>query len=169
MNNSIKIRKLKEPDFVAFSQLRLEALQNFPTGFCSSYEEEKASGMLFFKTVLEQNKKENCIFGAFINNKLIGIVGIYQETQLKLKHICNIWGMYVQPTYQKRGIGKALLEVALKHAKDDLNCLLINLSVNSNNKIAIKLYESCGFKVWGTELKAIQIDEKFYDILHLSY
>ena len=56
---------------------------------------------------------------------------------------------------------------AIVHVKDKTSCVAIYLSVESTNIAARKLYESCGFKVWGAELKAKKIGLKFYDSLHM--
>ncbi|MBC7742610.1 MAG: hypothetical protein H7061_10460 [Bdellovibrionaceae bacterium] len=46
---------------------------------------------------------------------------------------------------------------------------LIQLSVEANNLAARKLYESRGFKCWGTEPKAMRMDGQYYDDCHMIY
>lgn len=168
MNENISIRRLAKNDTNIFFNLRLEALQNSPASFLSLYEEEKVSGPSFFENILCQNGIENIIFGAFVNNKLVGSIGIFQEARATTKHKCTIWGIYIQPAYRKRGIAKALMEIAIKHAKNSMHCSIVNLSVETTNVAAKKLYQSYGFEVWGIEPNAKQLHGKFYDSCHMA-
>lgn len=76
--------------------------------------------------------------------------------------------MYVQADYRKHAVGKKILETAIKHGKEKMQCLIINLSVETTNIAAKKLYEAYGFKAWGTEAKAMRVDQKFHDLFHMS-
>lgn len=51
-------------------------------------------------------------------------------------------------------------------AKAVLNALV--LAVEATNITAKKLYESFGFKEWGKEPSAMQMDGKFFDECHMS-
>ena len=51
----------------------------------------------------------------------------------------------VKKEYQNQGIGKKLLEFALKKI-DEENCIVTRLEVRESNLIAIKLYEKYKFK-----------------------
>lgn len=162
------IRRLMASDLDAYFSIRLESLKNAPTNFMSSYEEEEKTGYPFFEGILKHKDIDNIIFGAFIMDRLVGVIGLYQEKQSKAKHKCNIWGMYVQPHCRQKGIGKALLQETIDHAKDLLKCLIANITVESNNNSAIRLYESIGFKLWGNEPKAMCWNGKYFDEYHLS-
>lgn len=161
------IRRLKLTDSENFFNLRLESLKNAPYYFLSSYEDEKKSGHEFYETILKREDPENIIFGAFINDQLAGIVGIYQSTYPRLKHKATLWGTYVTPEKRQMGLAKKLIEIAISHARDQMKCAVINLSVGNDNISAIKLYEILGFKKWGTEPRSILIDEKYFDEDHM--
>lgn len=47
------------------------------------------------------------------------------------------------------GVGKALVETALGAARQRPGTLLVTLTVTEGNDPAIRLYESCGFQVFG--------------------
>lgn len=168
MSDTVNIKKLEKKDSKAFFNLRLEALKNFPAAFMSSYEEERDAGNSFYESLLNQTENNNLIFGAFLDSNLIGCIGLFQEKKIKAKHKCIMWGMYVQPSYQKHGVGKMLVQAAINHAKDQIKCSIINTSIESTNVAAKNLYESFGFKTWGTEIKAMCIDGQFYDEHHQS-
>lgn len=74
------------------------------------------------------------------NREIIGSVGIYKiDTDT-----CELRKMYLLPQYQGQGIGKSLLENALKKAKE-LNYKIITLQTNSLLIKALPLYTSYGF------------------------
>lgn len=168
MIDNLIIRRLTKNDVNDFFNLRIESLQECPSSFLSSYEEEKNAGSVLFENLLSSNDNKNVIFGAFIKDKMIGTIGLYQEKFLKATHKCNVWGMYVQAVYRRHAVGKQLLEMAITHAKEKLCCLIINLTVETNNVAAKNLYEAYGFEVWGTEVKAMRIDQCFYNEFHMA-
>ena len=168
MKSDFSIRRLTRHDLQSYFDLRLESLQNAPENFMTSYEEEKATGLMYFQKLLNAEATDNLIFGAFINDLLVGAIGLYQEAPLKAKHKSNIWGMYVKPAYRKHGIGKALLKQTIDYAKMPLNCSVLNITVEATNVSAKKLYESFGFKEWGNESKAMMMGGTYFDECHMS-
>lgn len=168
MLHNTLIRQLTIAEVDDVFHLRLESLVNSPSSFLTSYEEETSFGKARFEQVLRQKDIGNVIFGAFIENNLVGMLGLVQEKAIKARHKCRLWGMYVQPNYQTQGIGKRLLGQVIHHARQELQCPVINLTVETTNHAALKLYESCGFKTWGIEVKAMQIEGKFYDEAHMA-
>lgn len=167
MKNGILIRQLKINDLDEFFKLRLESLQLAPTSFLSSYEDAKNNGPSFYENILKNNSDENVIFGAFFEDHLVGMIGIYQSLFKRLKHKATLWGTYVKPEQRKREIGKELMAAAINHARQKMNCLLINLCVVTDNKAAQSLYNSFGFLKWGTEPDSISIDGKLFDEDHM--
>lgn len=107
--NHVTIKKLVLDEVDIFFNLRLEALKNSPESFLFSYEEEKASGPTFYANILKQNSDDNVIFGAFVNDDLIGIVGLYRKMNSRLKHKTNLWGNYVLPEIRKLGVARKLM------------------------------------------------------------
>lgn len=168
MINQFTVRRLTKSDLNDYFDLRLESLQNAPENFMTSFEEEKARGFEFYQKLLNEEAEDNLIFGAFVNDSLVGTIGLYQEAPFKAKHKSNIWGMYVKPAYRKHGIGKALLKQAVDYAKMSLKCSVLKITVESTNISAKKLYESFGFKEWGKESRAMMMSGIYYDECHMS-
>jgi ribosomal protein S18 acetylase RimI-like enzyme len=168
IKGDVTIRKLDENDLSSFYNLRLKGLLESPTSFRSSYDEEKAAGMSIHKNSFNRDKMNNNVFGAFVQNEIIGCIAFTQEEKSKTKHKCNIWGLYVQPNYRNQRIGRQLIETTIKHIRENLNCSIINLCVKKDNFSAIKLYESFGFKIWGTEPRAMCFEGEFYEEMYLS-
>lgn len=163
----IEIRKLAPEDAHGFFQLRMSGLRLAPTAFGGSYEEEIVEGIGRIEGMINQQNDQNAIFGAFLNDEIVGCIGIFQEAGKKSSHKAMIWGMFVKPEKQKQGIGKKLVLKALEQAHKMNTISSVNLSVESNNSSAKSLYESCDFKTWGKEPRAMKVDGKFYDEDHM--
>lgn len=165
----IEYRQLTPKDAQSFFDLRMEGLKLVPTAFGGSYEDEVAKGVGHFEGMINRQSLGNVIFGAFINDEMVGSIGILQEGGKKSAHKAMIWGMYVKPQNQKMGIGKKLVAMAIDQAKKMNEILAVTLSVESSNVAAKSLYEACGFKSWGQEPHALKVDGKFYNEDHMIY
>jgi RimJ/RimL family protein N-acetyltransferase len=161
------VRRLTPADAAAFHAFRLAALQDAPTAFGSSFQEEKD----FPASVIESRlaiKPDRGPFGAFVGKEMVGLVALGRENLNNLAHKALLWGMYVKPEHRGKGIAKALLREALSLAKSVPEVLQVNLSVNASNAGAIGLYESFGFKAFGCEPGALRINGELHDELHMS-
>ena len=154
----ITYKQLELKDWSHFKSLRLESLEDSPENFSSSYMEEQKYTDEQFKDTL----KNNNIFGAWSEDSLIGLVGFYKSKQLKVSHKGIIWGVYVKDTYRTHGVASKLIEMLITEAKKN-KIELLQLSVNTNNIKALNFYKKYGFNIYGTEIKATKIDEKYYD------
>lgn len=164
----MEYRRLLEEDARAYWELRLEALQNSPEAFGTSYEEAIQRDNPIERVKNNFKIEENYTFGAFNQGELVGMVTLLQESSLKMKHRANIFAMYVSPISRGRGIGKALMEMAIKLAKESKEIEKINLSVVSSNDAAKKLYHQLGFNVFGKEEMALKVGETYYEELHME-
>jgi len=72
---------------------------------------------------------------------------------------CSVDQHFVAPWARGHGLAKELLKAAEKEAKDQGHTV-IRLRVNATLENAVKLYESFGFKRWGTLEKYEIIDGK---------
>ncbi|AFY96475.1 GNAT family N-acetyltransferase [Chamaesiphon minutus] len=165
----MEIRFLNSQDVTAYYALRLQALQESPTAFGSSYEQEACLPMADFAARVCPADSINGIFGAFddTNDRLIGMLGFSRESRLKRAHIGNLWSMYVVPEFRSRGLGSALLDAALSHAKGLGVLRQIVLGVTANNLAASSLYKSRGFQPFGFERDALFVDGVYFDEEHL--
>lgn len=151
------IRKLDAQDTLIWKQFRLTALQESPEYFGSSYEEEVER----LDHDWEEGLSKNTIFGLFINGCLAGALGFFTLKLLKLRHRGGLFSMYTLPNYRGKGVANALLQHVITYAKDyvsqlHLMCVTTNLNV-------LKLYQKHGFEIYGTEPRALKIQDKYYD------
>ncbi|MBB6674683.1 GNAT family N-acetyltransferase [Cohnella nanjingensis] len=157
----MEIRELESHHAARYRKIRLEALQYHTEAFSSSYEEEVGLSSEDFEKRLEA--KESFTFGAFDQEQLIGIVSLVLESRAKLKHRANIVAMYVRPESRGFGIGKRLMQHAIAKAKAVKGVEQVYLSVTSSNVTAKRMYDSLGFRRYGTNPSALKIDGTYYD------
>jgi ribosomal protein S18 acetylase RimI-like enzyme len=84
-------------------------------------------------------------YGVFDNEKLIACIEIWHEkwsNRLRVTKLC------VDMLYRRHGIGKALMELVKKKAKE-IECRAIILETQSCNENAISFYMAQGFSFFG--------------------
>ncbi|GGJ08506.1 GNAT family N-acetyltransferase [Paenibacillus hunanensis] len=145
----------------AYRKLRLEALEQYPEAFASSYEEESAWPIDRFHKRLSAEDKFT--LGAWLDELLIGTVTLIPEQKSKLKHRANIVAMYVRPEHRGSGIGRRLLEQAIDLARELGGIEQIYLSVMAHNEPAKRLYMALGFEAYGKDWRALKIDDAYHD------
>ncbi len=155
----IVIKEINEDRWRDCRDLRLGALKNDPTAFSSSNREEENLSEDEWK-----RRVKNALF-AFSNDELVGMITYTFENKSKTKHIANIFGVYIIPEYREQGIGKKLINEVLKKIQNNKDIVKIKLSVNPEQKEAVKLYENAGFITVGQLKKELQVENKFYDEL----
>ncbi|AKM29548.1 hypothetical protein AB870_04455 [Pandoraea faecigallinarum] len=160
------IRRLVPTDALAFQALRLAGLQRHPEAFGSSYEEEKDWPLERVREWLTA-RPDAGVFGAFENERLVGVLGLGRQTRRNFSHVGFLWGMYVQADAMGRGIGRALVDAALALARSQPGLRHITLQVNAENRAAIALYRSFGFVEIGREPDAMRVGNGFCDDIRM--
>lgn len=150
-----------------YQSFRLSALHDSPAAFGASFDEEKD----YSPSAIEERlalKSDVGAFGAFNDvDTIIGSVALARENLKKLSHKAFIWGVYVAPDYRGQGVSRLLLIEALSLARPVADLRQVNLCVNAENAIAIKLYKSLGFVTFGCELDSMLVDRKLHNELHM--
>ena len=163
----MEIRRLISADLDSYFRNRLRALQNSPSAFLTTLEEEKERGKSHFAETLAHQANEKVILGAIEDGDVVGTIGLFQESRPKLIHKAAIWGMYVDVDSRTKGVGGKLLDLAIQHARNRMKVAAVYLSVEFKNIAAKRLYESRGFKVWGTEPRAMAAGGVFFEEDHM--
>lgn len=157
------VRRLSAGDATAFRHLRVAGLQAHPESFGASWEAESGKPIGWFEERLEKN----AVFGGYLPaGRLAACAGLQIPEAQKLRHKGMLWGMYTSPEARGTGLGAALLEALVTHARDDLE--EIQLRVVSSNDTAIRLYLRTGFVQYGLERRALKVDGIYYDDIMMA-
>ena len=156
-----KIRRLERTDAKEFQRLRLFALQHNSTSFRSSFEEEVKKTLEQFEASIEP-KSESVFWGAFQEDRLIGMVGLGREESVKTEHKGFIRSMFVDTSARKLGVASELLKTAISHSEAHMKLEQLNLAVNSTNIEAINLYKKFRFVEYGIEPNALKIEGRYF-------
>jgi RimJ/RimL family protein N-acetyltransferase len=133
----------------------------------ASFSEEQSRPIQSF---LDQLAPEgpSVLFGAFAGAELVAAAGIHQSSRLPSSaHKAVLWGVVVSTTRRQRGLGRTVVVAALSHAFST-GVHRVNLAVYVPNEAAVRLYESVGFKQYGTEPQALFLAGRFYDAQLMS-
>lgn len=160
----MEIRRLHPSDAPAYRTLRLRALWEHPEAFTSSYAEDERQPLEVSQRRLADG--DNFFWGAFEASELCGMVGLEREQRAKNRHKGTVVGMYVAAEYTGRGIGQALIDALLAGARHEGLQLLV-LTVTEGDGPALRLYERAGFRSFGIEPNAIQVDGHAYAKNHM--
>jgi RimJ/RimL family protein N-acetyltransferase len=160
----MQIRRLQAADATAYRALRIRALWEFPEAFTSSFEEDEKQPIEKWEVRLEG--EHTMFWGAFEGEQLCGMVGLERETRAKNRHKGAVIGMYVSQEYFGTGMGRALIDALLAHAREQGLELLV-LTVTEGNTVATNFYEAAGFRSFGIEPRAIKVDGRPYAKNHM--
>lgn len=162
------IRPLAVPDAAAFQALRLCGLRESPEAFGSTYEEEAGVPLDQVAARLARGG-EDVVFGAVDSEGvLVGVAGLRRDSHRKARHRAHVWGMYVAPEARGRGLGRALLEALIAHARTLAGVERLTLSVVPGNQAARSLYLRLGFIPYGLESQAYCLDGTYWDSEHMA-
>jgi ribosomal protein S18 acetylase RimI-like enzyme len=165
--SGVIVRLLAPEDAVAFQALRLRGLQEWPSAFASSFEEEVDTAIDVVASRLAP-REDAAVLGVFENEHLVAIAGIARESMKKLAHKAYIWGVYVAPEARGRGIGQRLMQAVLEHAGNVLRVRQVNLGVNAANQTALALYQRMGFEAFGLERGFMLLDGVLQDEIQMA-
>ncbi|HSO57444.1 MAG TPA: GNAT family N-acetyltransferase [Paenisporosarcina sp.] len=164
----MEIRKLTSGDAEVYWDLRLEALQQDPEAFATTYEDAISRVNPLKRVESNLDSENSATFGAFIDKELVGVMTIAEEGAPKLRHRVNLFAVYVTPKVRGKRIGTALLQEVIEYTKQTPHVEKINLTVVSTNETAIKLYEKVGFKSFGLEHHAMKMNNTYVDEIYMS-
>ena len=145
----------------------MRALLEHPDAFTSCHAEDSEIPLVTTERRLAADSPD-WVCGAFVALELAGIVGLVRERRAKNRHKASVFGMYVAPEHGRQGIGAALLRRVIETARLEGVKQLV-LTVTDTNVPARTLYERSGFRSFGVEPRAIQVDGVFYDKNHMIH
>jgi ribosomal protein S18 acetylase RimI-like enzyme len=160
---SILIRKLQPHESAAYREVRLACLKKVPQYFGSTYEEEVLDPKFMFETFIETDLPDHVMFGAFDQERLIGITGFNRMARQRAMQRGEIVQVYVDSNYRGQNIGEKLIRQALDYAFHLGGIEQIQLSVIAGNQTAIRLYEKLGFKTFGVQPRYFKVGDTYMD------
>ncbi|MEP7083460.1 MAG: GNAT family protein [Betaproteobacteria bacterium] len=165
------IRQLEHHDAPPYNALRLWMLRAYPDAFTSSYEEDSLKPLAWAEARIAAGAgaPHDFVLGAFDRDgALIGSVGLSVESKAKQRHKALLFGMYVAPAAEGRGVGRALLVECLGRARGIPGLEQVNLSVTATNERARRLYAAAGFSIFGIEERAIKVGPQYFAKAHMT-
>jgi putative acetyltransferase len=93
------------------------------------------------------------------NKEPVGMANLYIQPYKKLVHTC-LFSVIVKEEMRGKGVGKALIEELMKHAKEKFKIEILHLEVYEGNP-AKHLYDRLGFKEFGCQTRFIKEDGKY--------
>ncbi|WP_394188176.1 GNAT family N-acetyltransferase [Paenisporosarcina quisquiliarum] len=163
----MEIRKLTGDDASEYWRLRLEALQQNPEAFATTYVDAMARVNPLIRVAKNLDSKESATIGAFIGEELVGTMTVSAEQASKLKHRINLLAVYVTPKVRGQKVGTKLLQNVISFAKQWSGIEKINLTVVSSNEPAIRLYKQLGFVSFGVEQNAMKSGSRYVDEVYM--
>ena len=161
------VSRLAASDAPRYRVLMLHAYAAAPDAFTSTPEERASEPESWWVNRIADPKGLSFAFGAFHNGELVGTVTIEFAAKPKTKHKAHLIGMFVNEAARGLGAGKALVSAALDAAASRPGVLVVTLTATEDNRPAISLYESCGFKTFGIEPMAIATPQGFKGTVHM--
>lgn len=161
-------REANPGDAIQFRELRLQALQDSPTAFSADYQRNLSHPSQYWEDMLTMHADESTIFLAEHENNLIGMTGIARGGSPKTRHSATVWGVYVRPEWRGLHIAEALINACFTWARVR-KIVAARLGVTATNAPAIRCYERCGFRITGTEPRAVYYEGHYHDFYMMYY
>lgn len=151
------IRRVMDTDFEAYQALMLDAVRTHPDRF-----------RLTESDILSElpplgGDPDGFTLGAFVNGQLVGVISVAREKREKLRHKALLSRMYVAPDHARQGLGRQLLNLAVREARDLAGVRHITLTVLSDNQRARRMYEEVGFVAFAHEPGSVHAQGRDYD------
>ncbi|MGI9289471.1 MAG: GNAT family N-acetyltransferase [Pseudomonadales bacterium] len=123
--------------------------------------------------VWKKRLADDCPEGSFhlvacVQQEVVGSIGVFIiGYSLRRRHAAS-FGMGVHDEWQNKGVGSELMKAAIDLADNWLNVMRLELTVYTDNKPAVKLYERFGFVTEGTLEKYAFRDGQYVDAYSMA-
>ncbi len=162
-----QVRPLLAAEAEPYRALMLRAYADHPMEFTSTVAERQAEPLDWWARRIGSPQAMARAFGAFFEGRLVGSVAMAFEAREKVRHKADLIGMYVAQDARGSGAGRALVHAVLDAARQRAGVRQVLLTVTEGNRPALALYESCGFKAFGIEPRAVFADGAFRGKIHM--
>jgi RimJ/RimL family protein N-acetyltransferase len=165
----VLIRPTHTDDATAYRALRLESLQAHPEAFGADYATNAARPIEYWQERMSAGAggEHGITYVAEAAGELIGMTALVRHDQAKTRHAGSIFSVYTHADWRGTGVAAALIEACVSYA-GMLGLRLVRLGVVTTNASAIRLYQRCGFQVYGVEPEALYLNGIYYDELLMA-
>ena len=118
------------------------------------------------KIVKNLNDENNLFLGVVDNGKIVGFLSANRGAFRRIRHTAYIV-IGIQKDYCNRKIGTKLFQKLDEWAIQN-EIIRLELTVECENKLAIRLYEKSGFTIEGIKKKTMYVNEKYIDEYMMS-
>jgi len=96
-------------------------LETCPEEFATDAEAWKNASRETINKLLvnSEERKDTPILGAWVDEKLAGLIGVNRDLRPSVRHKSTLWGMYVTPAHRRQGIGHSLLNEVVQVLKEE--------------------------------------------------
>jgi ribosomal protein S18 acetylase RimI-like enzyme len=162
-----RIAQLTAEHAAAYRALMLHGYEHAPDAFTSTPEERAAEPLAWWIKRIDDPKGMSLAFGAFVGDELAGTVALEFSSKPKTRHKAHVIGMYVLAQHRGLGLGRKLVEAAMRNLQERPGVTLATLTVTEGNAPAIALYGAAGFRAFGTEPMAILTPSGYRAKVHM--
>jgi RimJ/RimL family protein N-acetyltransferase len=165
----VLIRPTQIGDAAAYRALRLIGLRDHPEVFGADYATSAAHPIEYWQERMQHGAggEHGVTYVADAAGELIGMTTLVRNDLAKTRHAGSIFGVYTHAGWRGTGVADALLEACVAYARE-LGLRLVRLGVVTTNASAIRLYQRCGFRVYGIEPAALFVNGIYYDELLMA-
>lgn len=162
------LRRLVPADAPAYRAAMLEAYAD-PSGTftATGAERETLPPEWWTSRLSDHPEAAERVLGAFAGADLAAVAGLRFEQRPRTQHKATLFGVVVRPPFRGRGLAQRLVEAVIDEARSTPGIRVLQLTVTETNAPALRLYERCGFVVFGTEPMAIRVGERFLGKVHM--
>jgi putative acetyltransferase len=162
MTADILIRRTEPEDFDGLARIHSQ-----PRAVWGTLQLPYPSAQLWRKRLAAQSDN---VYGlvACVDREIVGSLGLLANDRSPRRRHVGQLGMAVHDQWQGRGIGTALMRAAIDLADRWLNLSRLELTVYTDNDVAIRLYERFEFVIEGRLRKYSFRDGAFADVFAMA-
>jgi len=140
--SEITVRVLGVEDWQQYRAARLDALQESPSAFPVTYEEEAAADEASWRARMSRSYR----FVAEREGRVVGVVSLGHDPLDP--ESADVFGLYVSPDARSTGVSWRLVQAAARQARAD-GCREVSYWVGTENARAIAFAANFGFRPAG--------------------
>jgi len=166
MSGELVVRTATPADSAALVELTQEVASE-PEGWLITRDNWRAVGEERRYLRALRRHRDAAVFVAEAPEGIVGRLSIARDSHPASRHVADL-GLMVAASHRRRGIGWALLEQAVRWARES-GVRKIELHVFPHNEAAIRLYERFGFVREGFRRAHYRREDGFVDAILMAY